>query len=149
MSLEQDVLGKLKEAMKAKDHSRMEALRAIKAAVLNAKTAAGQQEFDEKTELKILQRLVKQRLDSMQIYQGQNRPDLAAAEETQAKIISEFLPKQFSEEEIEKRIDAIIEKTGAESMKDMGKVMGRASEQMAGKATNKQISVIVQRKLRE
>ncbi len=138
----------LKTAMKAKDHKRMEALRAIKGAILNAKTASGQKEFDKTTELKILQRLVKQRLDSMQIYQGQNRMDLAEEEEEQAKIISEFLPKQLSEEEIEEKVEAIISKSGANSMKDMGKVMGIASKEMAGKANNKTISVIVQKKLR-
>lgn len=148
MGLEEKVMEKLKAAMKEKDHKKMAALRAIKSAILNAKTASGQKVFDEKTELQLLQRLVKQRLDSMQIYQGQNRPDLAEEEEEQAKIISEFLPKQLSEEEIEAKIDAIIEKTGASNMKDMGKVMGMASQEMAGKANNKTISVIVQRKLR-
>lgn len=148
MSLEKEVMNHLKTAMKAKDHKRMEALRAIKGAILNAKTASGQKEFDKTTELKILQRLVKQRLDSMQIYQGQNRMDLAEEEEEQAKIISEFLPKQLSEEEIEEKVEAIISKSGANSMKDMGKVMGIASKEMAGKANNKTISVIVQKKLR-
>lgn len=148
MDLEKEVMDQLKTAMKAKDHKRMEALRAIKGAILNAKTASGQKEFDEETDLKILQRLVKQRLDSMQIYEGQNRMDLAQEEEEQAKIISEFLPKQLSEEEIETRVDAIIAQTGANSMKDMGKVMGMASQEMAGKADNKTISVLVQKKLR-
>lgn len=134
-------------AMKAKDHKRMEALRAIKSAILNAKTASNQQQFDEDTELKILQRLVKQRLDSMQIYQGQNRPDLAEEEEFQAAIIAEFLPKQLSEEEVEAHIDDIIQRTGVQSLKDMGKVMGLASAEMAGKTNNKIISVIVKRKL--
>lgn len=147
MELEKKVMEKLKEAMREKDHGRMDALRAVKAAILNAKTASGIKELDEKTELQLLQRLVKQRLDSMQIFQGQNRPDLAEKEETQAQIIAEFLPEQLSEEEIEKIIDEIIEQTGAESMKDMGKVMGMASERTAGKADNKTISVIVRRKL--
>src|SRR5699024_11301531 len=99
MELEKKVMEKMKAAMKAKDQEQLEALRAIKSAILNAKTASGHAEFDEDTELKLLQRLVKQRLDSMQIYQAQNRPDLADAEEKQAKIISEFLPEQLSEEE--------------------------------------------------
>ncbi len=148
MDLEREVMDQLKVAMKAKDHKRMEALRAIKSAILNAKTASERQEFDEETQLKILQRLVKQRLDSMQIYQGQNRMDLAEEEELQAKIIAEFLPKQLSDEEIEQKIEEIIAKTGASSMKDMGKVMGLASKEMAGKANNKTISVLVQKKLR-
>lgn len=148
MDLEKEVMDHLKTAMKAKDHKRMEALRAIKGAILNAKTASGQAEFNEETQLKILQRLVKQRLDSMQIYQGQNRMDLAEEEEEQAKIIAEFLPKQMTEEEIEEKVSAIIEQTGADSMKDMGKVMGIASKEMAGKANGKTISIIVQRKLR-
>lgn len=148
MDLEKEVMSKLKSAMKSKDQEQMEALRAIKSAILNAKTSSSQKELDEETQLKLLQRLVKQRLDSMQIYQGQNRPDLAEAEEKQAELISKFLPKQLSEEEIEQKIDEVIEETGAESMKDMGKVMGIASEKMSGKATNKQISVLVQKKLK-
>ncbi len=147
MSLEKEVMEKLKSAMRNKDHKQMEALRAIKAALLNAKTAAGASDFTEEDELKLLQRLVKQRLDSMQIYQEQKREDLAKAEEEQATIIAQFLPKQLTEEEIEAKIDEIITSTGAASMKDMGKVMGAASEAMAGKANNKTISVIVRRKL--
>jgi|SRR5699024_2315492 len=147
MKLEKEVMSQLKTAMKAKDQARLEALRAIKSAILNAKTAAGLKEMDEKTEMQLLQRLVKQRLDSMQIFQSQNRPDLAEKEESQAKIISEFLPEQLSEEEIEKIVDQIITETGAKTMKDMGKVMGAASEKTAGKADNKTISVIVRRKL--
>ncbi|HLS30633.1 MAG TPA: GatB/YqeY domain-containing protein [Flavobacteriaceae bacterium] len=147
MGLEEEVMQKMKVAMKEKNHAQLEALRAIRAAILNAKTAGDGQEINEEMELKILQRLVKQRLDSMQIFQGQNRPDLAENEESQAKIISEFLPEQLSEEEIEKVVDEIIAETGAESMKDMGKVMGMASKKTAGKADNKTISVIVKRKL--
>lgn len=147
MELEKKIMDKLKSAMKEKDHGRMEALRAVKAAILNAKTASGIHELDEDTEMKLLQRLVKQRLDSMQIFQSQNRPDLAEKEENQARIISEFLPEQLSEEEIEKIIEEVIQETGAESMKDMGKVMGMVSDKTAGKADNKTISVIVRRKL--
>ena len=142
-------MDKLKSAMKAKDHGQMEALRAIKSAILNAKTASSQKELSEDTQLKLLQRLVKQRLDSMQIYEGQNRADLAEAEEQQAKIISQFLPEQMSVDEIESKVDEIIKKLGADSMKDMGKVMGMASKEMNGKAPNKEISVIVRRKLSE
>lgn len=139
---------KLKSAMKAKDYARMEALRAVKSAILNAKTASDQQEFSEDTQLKLLQRLVKQRIDSALIFREQNRDDMADAEEAQAKVISEFLPEQLSEAEIEEKIEAIIAETGAETMKDMGKVMGIASQQMAGKAPNKTISLIVRNKLK-
>ncbi len=147
MNLEKEVMNQLKSAMKAKNHDRLEALRAIRAAILNAKTAADLKEMDEKTEMQLLQRLVKQRLDSMQIFQSQNRPDLAEKEETQARIIAEFLPEQLSEEEIEKIVDEVIAQTNAESMKDMGKVMGAVSAKTTGKADNKTISVIVRRKL--
>lgn len=147
MELEKEVMDKLKSAMREKNHDRMEALRAVKAEILNAKTAAGLKSMTEEAQLKLLQRMVKQRLDSMQIFQGQNRPDLAEKEESQAKIISEFLPKQMSEEEIEKEIEKIVQETGASTMKDMGKVMGLASQRMAGKANNKTVSVIVKRKL--
>lgn len=147
MSLEQKVMEQLKAAMKAKDQKRLAALRGIKSEILNAKTASGQQEFDENTELKLLQRLVKQRLDSAQIFRGQNRDDLADDEELQAEVIAKFLPEQLSEEEIEAKINEIITQTGASSMKDMGKVMGMASKEMAGKAPTKTISVIVKRKL--
>src|SRR5699024_9620472 len=99
MELEREVMDQLKMAMKGKEHKRMEDLRDTKNAILKGKTASERQEFDEETQLKILQRLVKQRLDSMQIYQGQNRMDLAEEEELQAKIIAEFLPKQLSEAE--------------------------------------------------
>src|SRR5699024_4954371 len=116
--------------------------------LLSAKTASGKKELTEDDQMKLLQRLVKQRLDTMQIYQGQNRLDLAEDEEKQAEIISQFLPEQMSEEEIEAKVESIIAETGAESMKDMGKVMGIASEQMSGKASNKEISVIVRRKLK-
>lgn len=147
MELEKNVMDKLKIAMKAKDHEQMEAFRAIKSAILTAKTSSDRKEFSEDTQMKLIQRLVKQRLDSAQIYREQNRDDLADAEEKQAEIIAQFLPEQFSEVEIESKIDAIIEEIGAESMKDMGKVMGMASKEMAGKAPNKTISVIVRRKL--
>lgn len=140
-------MDKMKAAMRDKDQARLEALRAIKAELLNAKTAAGAKELTEDDEMKLLQRLVKQRLDSMQIFQGQNRADLAEKEESQARIISEFLPAQLSEEEIEKIVDEIIAETGADSMKDMGRIMGLASDKMAGRANNKTVSVIVRNRL--
>ncbi len=147
MGLEAEVMNELKAAMKAKDHNRVAGLRAIKTEILKAKTAGEKQEITQEVELKLLQRMVKQRLDSMQIFRGQNRDDLADEEEQQAEIIAEFLPQQLSETEIESKVTEIIAKTGAESMKDMGKVMGIAAKEMAGKAANKQISVIVKRKL--
>ncbi|MEO2099498.1 MAG: GatB/YqeY domain-containing protein [Flavobacteriaceae bacterium] len=125
----------------------MEALRAVKGAILLAKTENSQQELTEDQELKIVQKLVKQRKDSAQVYREQNREDLAEPEEQQAEVISQFLPEQLSEAEIEAKVEEIIKKTGADGMKDMGKVMGVASQELAGKADGKTISVIVKKKL--
>ena len=134
--------------MRAKDSLRLEALRAIKSAVMLEQTssAAGTTLTDEQ-EIKLVQKLVKQRKDSAQIFKDQNRPDLVEPEEAQAKIIAEFLPAQLSEEEITKIVGDIIAQTGAEGMKDMGKVMGMASKQMAGTADGKTISTIVKQLL--
>ncbi|MEC8636400.1 MAG: GatB/YqeY domain-containing protein, partial [Bacteroidota bacterium] len=138
----------LKAAMRAKDSLKLEALRAIKSAVLLAKTAtARDMDLSEEEEIKLLQKLVKQRKDSAGIFRQQNRDDLAATEEDQADVIAQFLPNQLSPDVIEKIIDEIIAKTGAEGMKDMGKVMGMASKEMAGKADGKTISTIVKLKL--
>jgi uncharacterized protein YqeY len=113
-----------------------------------AKTAsAGDAELLEEEEIKLLQKLVKQRKDSAQIFREQNRDDLATTEEVQAEVIAKFLPEQLTTEAIEKIIDEIIVKTGAEGMKDMGKVMGMASKEMAGKADGKTISTIVKQRL--
>ncbi len=147
MSLEKEIMGKLKEAMKAKDTLSLEALRAVKSAILLEKTKQKGTELTEADELKLLQKLVKQRKDSADIYKQQNRDDLAQVELNQANVIEQFLPKQMSVEEIEKAVVAIIEKVGAESMKDMGKVMGIASKELAGKADGKTISTIVKQKL--
>ena len=148
MALLNNLTDELKAAMRAKDTLKLEALRAIKSAVLLAKTAsAGDAELSEEEEIKLLQKLVKQRKDSALIFREQNRDDLATPEEAQAKVIAKFLPEQLTTEAIEKIIDDIIAKTGAEGMKDMGKVMGMASKEMAGKADGKTISTIVKQRL--
>ncbi|MDO7542401.1 MAG: GatB/YqeY domain-containing protein [Flavobacteriales bacterium] len=138
----------IKEAMKAKNVLALEALRAIKSAVLLLKSEAGaSEELTEDQEIKLLQKLVKQRRDSATIFREQNRVDLAEPEEAQAEIIAKFLPEQLSEEEVKSLIEAIISQTGATSMKDMGKVMGMASKQLAGKADGKTISTLVKQLL--
>ena len=148
MSLLNSLTDELKAAMRAKDSLKLEALRAIKSAVLLAKTAtAGDTDLTEEDEIKLLQKLVKQRKDSAVIFKEQNRDDLATPEEAQAEVITQFLPKQLSQQEIEQIVDEIVAKTGAQGMKDMGKVMGMASKEMAGKADGKTISTIVKQKL--
>ena len=148
MSLLNSLTEELKAAMRAKDSLKLEALRAIKSAVLLAKTAtAGDADLSEEEEIKLLQKLVKQRKDSALIFREQNRDDLAIPEEAQAEAIVKFLPEQLTIEAIEKIIDDVIVKTGAEGMKDMGKVMGMASKEMSGKADGKTISIIVKQRL--
>ena len=148
MSLLNSLTEELKDAMRAKDSLKLEALRAIKSAVLLAKTAsAGGAELSEEEEIKLLQKLVKQRKDSALIFREQNRDDLATTEEAQAEVIAKFLPEQLTVEAIEKIIDNIISETLAEGMKDMGKVMGMASKEMSGKADGKTISTIVKQRL--
>ena len=147
MSLENNISNKIIEAMKAKDSIRLEALRAIKTSLLLVKTEDRNQEISESKEVLILQKLVKQRKDSAIIFRKQNRIDLAEPEESQAKVISEFLPKQLSELEIEKIVMESISKISAQGMKDMGKVMGILSTKLAGKADGKTISNIVRQKL--
>ncbi|SRR5690606_28296732 len=148
MALQEEVMAKMKEAMKAKDTEALASLRAIKSAILLAQTETGRKsELSEADELKLLQKLVKQRKDSAAIYQEQGREDLAAPELAQARVIESFLPEQMSEAEIETEVEKIIAQTGAEGMKDMGKVMGIASKQLAGKADGKTISSIVKNKL--
>lgn len=148
MSLQQDLMTALKEAMKAKNQTALTALRAVKSAILLAKTESGAgDELSEEQELKILQKQVKQRKDSAAIFIEQGREDLAAPELAEAEVISQFLPEALSEEEIEKVVVATIESTGASGMKDMGKVMGIVSKQLAGQADGKTISTIVRNKL--
>lgn len=135
-------------AMKNKDNDQLESLRAIKSALLLAKTQKNSNgEIGEVQEIKILQKLVKQRKESADIYTNQKRPELANIELSQAKIIERFLPKQIDADELEKIIIKIINETGAEGMKDMGKVMGIASNKLSGKADGKTISNIVRSKL--
>ncbi len=148
MSLETSVMSKMKEAMKAKDTVALASLRSIKSELLKVKTAAANvAEMTEEDEIKLLQRLVKQRRDSAEVYKEQGREDLAEPELNEAKIIEEFLPAQLSDEEIEEAVKAIIAKTGASSMKDMGKVMGMANKELAGKADGKRISTAVKAQL--
>ena len=135
-------------AMKNKDNDQLESLRAIKSALLLAKTQKNSNgEIGEVEEIKILQKLVKQRKESADIYTNQKRPELANIELSQAKIIERFLPKQIDADELEEIIIKIINETGAEGMKDMGKVMGIASNKLSGKADGKTISNIVRSKL--
>ena len=144
MSLEQKVMTDLKTAMLAKDEKALRALRAIKAAILLAKTSEGAGgELKEDDETKLLQKLVKQRKDSLEIYHQQNRPDLAQKEQEEIEVIEKFLPKQLSAEELQLEIKKIIAETGATSAADMGKVMGAATKKLAGKADGKTISVAV------
>lgn len=138
----------MKEAMKSKDANALTSLRAIKSELLLAQTETGSKEtLSEEQEIKILQKLVKQRKDSAAIYSEQGREDLAQPELDQAAVIETFLPEQLSEEEIANVVLAIIAKTGASGMKDMGKVMGLVSQELAGKADGKTISGIVKDKL--
>ncbi len=144
MSLKSIIMADMKAAMKAKDKVALEALRAIKAAILVAQTESGaKEELDESQELKILQRLVKQRKDSAQLYKEQNREDLAEPELAQVAVIEKFLPQQLSENELRVIIKEIVESVGATSPKDMGKVMGAANKKLAGKAEGRLISTIV------
>jgi uncharacterized protein YqeY len=148
MSLQEKVMTEMKAAMKAKDSEKLEALRSVKGAILLANTESSAKDgLTEEEELKILQKLVKQRKESAVIYREQGRVDLAEPEEKQAKVIETFLPEQLSEAEIEAKVDEIISKTGASGMKDMGKVMGVASSELTGKADGKTISTIVKKKL--
>ena len=148
MSLQQDIMTALKEAMKAKNQTALTALRAVKSAILLAKTESGAgDDLTEEQELKILQKQVKQRKDSAAVYIEQGRQDLADPELAEAEIISQFLPEALTVEEIEKVVVAVIDQVGAEGMKDMGKVMGIVSKQLAGQADGKTISGIVKSKL--
>ncbi len=137
----------IKTAMKAKDKETLEALRAVKSAILLAKTGKGNKELDEKGEIALLQKLVKQRKDSAEIYKQQNREDLYSKEAKEAEIIGRFLPEQMNEKELEQKLKTIIEDTGASTMADMGKVMGVASKELAGKADGKSIADTVKRLL--
>ena len=147
MALEAQIMADLKTAMKAKDKVALEALRAIKTALLNEKTAAGATEMTEADELKLLTKLRKQRVESATIFREQGREDLAEPEEAQIEIIERYLPEMLSEEAIEAKVKEIIAATGASSMADMGEVMGQATGAMAGQADGKVISGIVRKLL--
>lgn len=138
----------IKQAMLAKDQVRLRGLRAIKSALLLAKTEKGQtEELNEEAEIKILQKLVKQRKESADIYQAQGRDDLYQVEQEEIDVISQFLPKQLERAEIELIISKIIAETGAASIKEMGKVMGLANKELAGKAEGKLIGEVVKSQL--
>lgn len=148
MSLQEEIMTAMKVAMKNKDQMALSALRAVKSEILLAQTETGsKEEINEEQEIKILSKLVKQRKDSASIFTEQNRNDLAEPELAQAEIISQFLPAQLREAEVEKVVIETIAKVGAVGMKDMGKVMGIVNQQLAGKADGKTISTIVKNKL--
>ena len=148
MSLQTKIMDVMKEAMRSKDTVALEALRAIKSELLLAQTATGsKEEISEVDEIKILQRLVKMRKDSAEIFTKQNRPDLAEPELAQIAVIEQFLPAQLSEAEVEAIVSKIIAETGASGIASMGKVMGLASAQIGGQAEGKTISAIVKKLL--
>ena len=147
MSLQQKVMEQMKTAMKAKDTVALESLRAIKSALLLAQTSGSGSELSEDDEVMLVQKLVKQRKDSAAIFTEQGRDDLADPELAQVAVIEQFLPEQLTEEEIEKVVVRTIDATGASGMKDMGKVMGIVSKELAGQADGKTISNIVKSKL--
>ena len=143
MSLEQKIMTELKAAMLAKDEAGLRSLRAIKAAILLAKTAEGASgELKEDEEIKLLQKLVKQRKDSLEIFQQQKRDDLAKKEQEEIAIIEKFLPQQLSPEELKQALQKIISEAGAAGPADLGKVMGIASKQFAGRSDGKTISAL-------
>lgn len=148
MSLQKQVMTKMKEAMKAKDTVALQALRAVKSAFLLAKTESGAQEdISEEQELKIIQKQVKQRKDSAAIFLKQGREDLAAPELAEIAVLEQFLPEALSEEEVAKVVKEVIADLNAEGMKDMGKVMGVVSKKLSGQTDGKTISMLVKKNL--
>ncbi|CAL2094947.1 GatB/YqeY domain-containing protein [Tenacibaculum sp. 190524A02b] len=147
MSVQQEVMSKMKEAMKSKDTVALTALRALKSAFMLANTESGAGEISSEEELKIVQKQVKQRKDSAQVFQEQGREDLAEPELAEAAVLEQFLPEALSDEAIEEVVVAVIEEINANGMKDMGKVMGIVSKKLAGQADGKTISTIVKAKL--
>ncbi len=144
MNLEQQVNDGIKKAMLARDQETLRGLRAIKSAILNAKTSEGfSGEIKKDEEIKLLQKLVKQRKDSLEIYEKQSREDLAVKEREEIKVIEQFLPKQLDAGEIKNIIVQIVKETGATTPADMGKVMAAANKQLAGKADGKTIAGLV------
>lgn len=147
MALETKIMEQMKEAMKAKDEAALRTLRAIKAAILIEKTSGSGTEMTEADEIKMLQKMAKQRRDSLDIFVQQNREDLASKEREELAIIEKFLPKQMSAEELASELKAIIAQVGASSPADMGKVMGVATKQLAGRADGKMVSETVKQLL--
>lgn len=147
MTLEEKVMGEIKAAMKAKNEAELRTLRAIKSAILLEKTSGSGKDLTEADELKMLQKLAKQRRDSLDIYKQQNREDLAVKEEEELAIIERFLPQPLTQEDLEGLLKDIITQVGASSPADMGKVMGAATKQVAGRADGKTISETVKRLL--
>ena len=143
MILEEKINNDIKEAMKSKDQARLRGVRAIKSAILLQKTSGSGQEMDKDSEIKMLQKLIKQRQDSYDIYIKQNRNDLADVEKGEIDVIMGYLPDQLSEKELEKRLKDLISQLGASTMKDMGRVMGAATKEFGGQADGKTISSIV------
>ena len=144
MNLEQQIMAEMKDAMKSKNEAALRGLRAIKAEIIKAKTEPGAGgEISAEKEISMLQKMMKQRKDSLDIYQQQNRTDLAQKEQEEMAIIEKFLPKQMSEDELRNELKQIITETGASSPADMGKVMGTATKKFAGKADGKTISALV------
>lgn len=144
MSLEQEIMSRLKDAMKSKDEDALRSLRAIKAEIIKAKTEAGSGgTISEEGELKLLQKMAKQRRDSLEIFEKQDRADLAQKEKAELSVIEQFLPEQLDETALKGILSKIIEETGASGPSDMGKVMGAATKQLAGKADGKMISKVV------
>ena len=146
MTLEEKINAELKTAMLAKDEASLRALRAVKSAILLAKTSGGGT-ISPEDEIKMLQKLVKQRKESVEIYQNQNRPELAKGEIEEIAVIEKYLPRQLSEDEIREELKKIIAQTGATSAAEMGKVMGAATKHFAGKADNKVVSQLVKQLL--
>lgn len=144
MNLEQKIMAEMKEAMKSKDEALLRALRAIKAEIIKARTEPGAGgEITAEKEISLLQKMMKQRKDSLEIYQQQNRQDLAKKEQEEITVIEKFLPKQLSSDELKAELQQVISETGASSPADMGKVMGAATKKLAGRADGKTISAMV------
>jgi len=144
MNLEEKVMAEMKEAMKSKNEAGLRGLRAIKAEIIKAKTEPGANgQVSAEVELKMLQKMMKQRKDALEIYQQQNRQDLAQKEQEEIAIIERFLPAQMNDEDLKKALKEIIAETGATSPADMGKVMGAATKKLSGRADGKAISAAV------
>lgn len=147
MSLEAKLMGDLKTAMKAKDQAALRSIRALKAAIILIKTDGSGTVLDEAGEIKLVQKLIKSRQDSLDIYKKQDRADLAVVEEEEIAVLTNYLPKQLSEDELMPLLKEIIAQTGAASMKDMGKVMGIATQKLAGQADGKTVSALIKKLL--